>query len=1018
MRHTNTLTIRGNNWFTKAGIVLLASLSISVHGRTQQHSKGYNTNATNKWTTNAFDNKLFVENKGQFDNDIQGNNKVLYEASFGLVQAYFTATGITYRYEELAKRSGADENKDPDEIDQKPVIHYLTEKWINSNPDVTIEAGDEQSYYYNYPVVPDGTIKTNVFKKLVYHNLYPGIDAQYVFPKGKPGMKYSLIVHPGANVSVIKFAYEGADKIYTDANGNLVINTSLGIFTEHAPASYYKGKGKINSSFILDGNTASFSVNNANNNALLVIDPWVTSTTFSTAPNRAYDVDYDNLGNVYVYGGGGPYQLVKLNSAGAIQWTFNNTFFWGREHYYGDFTVDKVTGTSYVVEGVGGPGFGTPADAMKVNTLGVLKATFTGNAHLTEMWRAIYNSCTHTIVIGGGGISYPYQSCVLDTNMKTITPVNVLTGDTMPYHDITLMAMDPAGQNCYMTTALNVFYDTNYDNFFLKVPVPALSPTTYMHPDGYQFQETNSVWYVGQSASAGYALANAMNGMGVSNNWVYTYEGYIIHRYNPLTGALTKSLTIAPPVIKTYYGKPAMVPGWGGLDVDMCDNLYVGDVSTINIYDSTLTQTGSITAADTIYDIVLGANYTTLYSCGVGFVSSMAVTSTLNPTVTVTKTPGCSCNASATATLKLCGNPVTTATYLWSNGATTQTASALCPGTYTVTISPTCDMFFKDSVTILGTSLNPSISGNDTICQGQNTTLFATGGGTYTWSTGATSTSITVTPVSDSLYYLVATDTSGCKDTVKEIVKVNPKPKGTVTGPFNICKGDSAHLLATGGTTYIWKPATGLSASNIANPTAYPSTSTTYSVFISNGNCWDTIGTAVTINPPPAIATCCNDTISAGDTVTIHVVPVTAGDTYSWVPSSGLSCTTCPNPIASPNVPTTYYVLLTDSNGCTVLDSVEIFVKNCANIWIPNAFTPNGDGLNDYFYPKGGSCLKTIEMYIFDRWGQIISHTINTPWDGRDKGDKVEEDTYVYLIITTDVYSKTHNYMGRVSVIR
>ena len=172
------------------------------------------------------------------------------------------------------------------------------------------------------------------------------------------------------------------------------------------------------------------------------------------------------------------------------------------------------------------------------------------------------------------------------------------------------------------------------------------------------------------------------------------------------------------------------------------------------------------------------------------------------------------------------------------------------------------------------------------------------------------------------------------------------------------------------------------------------------------------------ISVPAAIAVCCNDTIAEGSSTTLHTLPNTPGTSYAWSPTTGLSCVNCPDPTASPTQPTIYYVTITDSNGCIASDSVIIDINNCASVYIPNAFTPNGDGLNDAFYPLGGGCIQYVEMYIFNRWGAMLYHSVNKPWDGTVKERVVEEDTYVYLVIATDFTGNSTTYMGKISLVK
>src|SRR5262249_42181428 len=156
--------------------------------------------------------------------------------------------------------------------------------------------------------------------KIIYKNLYPGIDVEYIMPEGKKGLEYSLIVHPGADISVVKMQWSG-DNFSKDASGNIIIGTEMGNFVDHAPQTFYKGGGSIFSSFVLDANTVKFSLGNYDATKEIIIDPWTTDPGITPTDN-AYDINYDVDGNVYVYGGSNPYKLVKLDASGAIVWNY------------------------------------------------------------------------------------------------------------------------------------------------------------------------------------------------------------------------------------------------------------------------------------------------------------------------------------------------------------------------------------------------------------------------------------------------------------------------------------------------------------------------------------------------------------------------------------------------------------------------------------------------------------------------------------------------------------------------
>src|SRR5271155_4838357 len=145
-----------------------------------------------KWTTNPFDHKLFIENNGQFDNVITTKDKILFGAQLGEICVFFTSNGIIYKYNEIhltAKTVDKDTDKDGP---VKQVAHYLNVIWYGSNPGVSIIARNEQYQYYSFPNGMKSTIRANVFKEILYKNLYKNIDVEFLFPDNKNGMEYSL----------------------------------------------------------------------------------------------------------------------------------------------------------------------------------------------------------------------------------------------------------------------------------------------------------------------------------------------------------------------------------------------------------------------------------------------------------------------------------------------------------------------------------------------------------------------------------------------------------------------------------------------------------------------------------------------------------------------------------------------------------------------------------------------------------------------------------------------------------
>ena len=311
-------------------------------------------------------------------------------------------------------------------------------------------------------------------------------------------------------------------------------------------------------------------------------------------------------------------------------------------------------------------------------------------------------------------------------------------------------------------------------------------------------------------------------------------------------------------------------------------------------------------------------------------------------------------------------------------------------------------------------NIAPNLVGLTSVCSGQTITLVAGGGLNYVWSTGATGDSLTFSP-SSSKYYYVAITNDSCTRNDSINIAVHPVPIPTISNAQTICEGSTAHLSASGGSAYSWQPIIGLSSATVANTNASPATTTNYTVTISNGFCNATDSTTIYVNPYPPIVACCDTSIAPGQSVQLNS---SGGGTYLWETSSGLSCTNCTNPVASPLVSTTYTLTITSDSGCTVSRTITIDV-NCGEVFIPEAFSPNGDGKNDVLYVRG-DCIKTLNFIIFDRWGNRIFETTDKyiGWNGEYKGQAMNTGSYVYYISATNYDGTSFTRKGNVELVR
>ncbi len=275
---------------------------------------------------------------------------------------------------------------------------------------------------------------------------------------------------------------------------------------------------------------------------------------------------------------------------------------------------------------------------------------------------------------------------------------------------------------------------------------------------------------------------------------------------------------------------------------------------------------------------------------------------------------------------------------------------------------------------------------------------------------------------------LISANIHGCKDTT--IIQFDNLSGISVNAPTSVCAGNSTELLASGGISYSWAPAINLSSPSIANPTASPANTTTYTVSITfvnpqNDTCTQQLTTTVSVYTPatfPLIATSDKDTISNGQSTILHALTDTTLSVI-WSPALGLNSTTSFNPIASPTVTTTYTVTISDSSGCpkTAMVTVYVVSMKCSldDVFVPNTFTPNGDGTNDVLYVRSNS-LSSVYFAVYDRWGELIFETsdLKIGWDGIIKGEPASPDVFAWYIKATCYNGEELKKKGNVTLIR
>lgn len=344
-------------------------------------------------------------------------------------------------------------------------------------------------------------------------------------------------------------------------------------------------------------------------------------------------------------------------------------------------------------------------------------------------------------------------------------------------------------------------------------------------------------------------------------------------------------------------------------------------------------------------------------------------------------------------------------------------ASTATPGTYAYRLSAAeagnlnsakCRVS-STSITIT-IAANPvtTVGGNAPFCEGNTLTLQATGGATYQWTgpngfsgTGPAVNIPNAQAIHSGKYRVLAISPEGCThpDSISVVVNPNPVASLNIT-QVSICAGQTVLFQAGGGGSYQWQPAAGLSSAIIANPIAQPADTTNYRVVVTNSfGCTDTAYSLVNVAEVPRANAGPDRTIIKDNSTQLSASISGQSVSFSWAPVSNMTGSQTLQPIVSPPIDENYVLTVSSGVGCGVAtDTAHVFVF--ADVFIPNAFTPNGDGHNDTWYVPVLNAFTEFEISVFNRGGQLIFHrkNVNEPWDGRYRGERLATEAFVYVI--------------------
>jgi large repetitive protein len=386
-------------------------------------------------------------------------------------------------------------------------------------------------------------------------------------------------------------------------------------------------------------------------------------------------------------------------------------------------------------------------------------------------------------------------------------------------------------------------------------------------------------------------------------------------------------------------------------------------------------------------------------------------------------------------------------TYSWTAPASsaTGTATGLSAGSYSLTVTDAdgCTSLISAIVTqppVLSVTATATPS---SVCAGSPVQLVGganggTPGYTYNWTPGAlVGSTQNLTPTQTDTYVVTATDVNGCTATASVVATINPVPVAGATAniltgcaPLCVDFSDLSNVAAPG-VINSWSWDYGDGTSTQQNPSHCYATPGQYTIILTvttADGCTSTLTLANYIDVyamPVAGFTASPQPTTILDPVITFTDTSTNAATWFWSFGDSLGTSTLQNPTYEYLNPTCYQVVLSvaSSDGCVDTAVQNICIGPDAMIFVPNAFTPNEDNINDVFMPVGvGIDPEKFEMWIFDRWGNLIFYTddLNKGWDGKVQGasEVSQIDTYVWKIQAVDITGTKHNLVGKVSLIR
>jgi hypothetical protein len=654
---------------------------------------------------------------------------------------------------------------------------------------------------------------------------------------------------------------------------------TTGVFGNAAPVDFDPGAGVFNLSF---GGLFVSSLDNSGN--------FLMAKQMLGGSASGNSIDVDMAGNIYIGGYNPGVFISKINSSGTLLWSRNPGGSAGSNSCMG-ISLDgsgNVYTTGYFRNTVDFSGVGIcNLTSAGLEDFFVCKYDTYGNFACGGKTGLGASDVSYGIAIDATGNSYTTGQFQLTVDFDQSVGTFTLASSAL---DIFICKL---GSGC-----ASIALSPSYTN--IKCNGDATGSATVIANGG-----TGSFTYSWSTTPT--QTTSIASGLTIG-----TYTCFVNDGVSP-TATVTFNIT-QPPVLNAN----------AGTNTAICN----GTCSTVNGSSSggSFPHTygwmpGSISTASSTVCPSVTTIYTLTVTDNNGCIKTAVKTVTVNalPTLTIGSTSNSVCIGSSLTLTGLGAN-----TYTWSTSATTNSI-LISPASNTLYVLTGRDLNNCTNTTTTNITVNAlptvSISGTGTVCSGSPLNLTGSGANTYSWSTGATTASIAVSPTINTTYTITGTDLNGCKGIATKSINVTPLPTVSISAVNAICLGGSVSLTASGANTYTWNTsATTLTISDT------PTVNTTYSVNgIDINGCSNFAVKTVTVNPLPIInITSSASLICTGQTATLSA---SGANTYTWNTAA-----TTQSIATSPTVTTTYTVTGTDSNGCSDTTSFIQNVSACTGI--------------------------------------------------------------------------------------